>query len=183
MPRSIPVTGQSSKSGSLKITQSNTMIPTNIHHKIVIPKTVSPSKTSATKLPTEGKEMFAGIGLGFEKDENGEIVFNEDKALAGMIGVAGLTRSQKVQKLSKGLDDTMRKLFVDYINVVRNGGVKTVGGKLVFESTEAEKAYDKGISFINGEANNKLDLNKIANSANGKIADLFQEVVEADKTK
>ncbi len=184
MPRSIPVTGQSSKSGSLKITQSNTMIPTNIPHRIVIPKTVSSSKPSATKLPTEGKEMFAGIGLGFEKDENGEITFNEDKALAGMIGVAGLSRSQAIQKLSKDLDLGTRKIMSDFVDAVRLN-MTTKGGQFTFKNAEtmtgeeAQKAFDEGLKLIQGEMGRGLKNEKIQQTLPKTLGIFYEDVIGA----
>lgn len=130
-----------------------------------------------------GNEAFAGIGMGIEQDEDGNMSFSPEKALAGMVGVAGLTRSQKVQKLSKGLDDTMRKSFINFIDVVRGGKVKTQDGKLVFSDDEAKKYFNAGIDFINGDANHKLDLAKLTNGSFTKIANFFEDVVDAPKGK
>jgi hypothetical protein len=175
---------QSSKSdGSLKTNQSTTNAPT----KNVIPPTVLPVKDASTKKSTgkvlkrEGGEAFAGGFAGVEKDEEGNWTINEEKALAGMVGVAGLTRSQAIQKLSKNLDSTMRTIFVDFIDVVRSKAVVTKAGKLTFTSKEAEKKFMEGIKFINGSAGSEMELGDIADSAPTKIADFFEDLVAKAK--
>jgi hypothetical protein len=132
------------------------------------------------KLPNS--EVFAGGAVGIEQDENGEWTFNEEKALAGMIGVAGLTRSQAVQKLSKDLDSGSRKMMTDFINVVRGKDIVTKGGRLTFNTPEAEKAFNAGLGFINGEAGGKLELTKIANSTPGRIASFYEDIVSKGRS-
>jgi len=154
---------------------------TNAPTTNVIPKTVLPVKESSSKLSGQGKEMFAGGAIGLEKDENGEWTFNEDKALAGMIGVAGLTRSQKVQKLSKNLDTDTRKMFTDFINAVRGKDIVTKSGILTFKTPEAQKAFMRGLDFINGSAGKELELNRIADQTPSKIADFYEDIVAKSK--
>jgi len=163
----------SSKEGSRKTSQPTTKsIPIK-----AIPDTVLPSKKKSSALPTQGKEMFAGGAVGIEKDENGEWVFNEEKALAGMVGVAGLTRSQAVQKLSKNLDSGTRKMFTDFIDAVRGENIVTKSGKLTFKTPEAEKAFMRGLDFINGSAGKELELNRMADKTPNKLADFYEDIV------
>lgn len=164
---------QSKSLGNLNMSQRTTTAPTTN----VIPKTVLPVKESSSKLSGQGKEMFAGGAIGLEQDENGEWTFNEEKALAGMIGVAGLTRSQKVQKLSKNLDTDTRKMFTDFINAVRGRDIVTKSGKLTFKTPEAQKAFMRGLDFINGSAGKELELNRIADQTPSKIADFYEDIV------
>lgn len=129
--------------------------------------------------------MFAGIGLGFEKDEEGNIVFNEDKALAGMIGVAGLTRSQAIKKLSSKMDDKIAERLSRFSDVVNYKGVVSTKDGLKFKAVagmtedEAETAFMDGLSTA---ANNK-DLADFASKKPQKIADLYADIVNAYRNK
>jgi hypothetical protein len=192
---------QSNKAGSLKSNQTTTIAPiTNAIPETVLPKAKTSSKGLGTltpkqvndakikeqfgdlpKVKTQGKEVFAGGIAGIEKDEDGNWTLNKEKALAGMVGVAGLTRSQAINKLSKNLDDTIRNKFIAFIDAVRSGKVVTKGGMLTFKTPEAERAFNKGIDFINGTANKELDLNKIAEGTPAKIANFYEEILSRRK--
>ena len=166
----------SNKAGSRNTSQATTnAIPIK-----AIPETVLPKAKKA--MPKQGKEMFAGGVAGFERDEEGNLQFSPEKALVGMVGVAGLTRSQAVKKLSTNLDDTMRKVMTDFIDVVRGKQVVTKGGQLTFKSKDAEKAFDEGMKFAAGAVND-MDWRGIANDSPAKIANLFDEIVSAAKDK
>ncbi len=128
-----------------------------------------------------GSEAFAGGIAGIEKDENGEWTFNKEKALAGMIGVAGLTRSKTVQELSKKLTTHGNKILDDFITVVDTGAVsKTKDGLLTFKAVngmtadEVETAFMEGLKSVN---NNKVHEN-LESASPKKISNFFKEILD-----
>lgn len=198
---------QSKSLGSLNTSQPNTSAPT----KNSIPKTILPVREVSSKgseqskltpkqvndekvkelfgeLPTQNKEMFAGAAVGFEKDENGEWTFNKEKAMAGMVGVAGLTRSQAVQKLSKDLDSGTRKIMTDFIDAVRLNMTKKAG-RFEFKNAEtmtedeARKAFDNGLKLIQGAMGEGLENKKIQQSLPDTLAKFYEDVVGATNKK
>lgn len=190
---------QSKSLGNLNMSQRTTNAPTTN----VIPKTVLPVKEVSSKLPTprqvndakikeqfgelpkvktQGKEMFAGGAVGLEQDENGEWVFNEEKALAGMVGVAGLTRSQKVQKLSQSLSDNGAKILDNFVTAVKAGGItKDKNGMLVFKEAgnlsrdEVEEAFMRGLDVVIKEK----PLTDFGSATPNRIANLYQDILDA----
>jgi len=73
---------QSKSLGSLKTTQSTTMTPMINGIKNTI--------TDANSIPKGNLYSFAGAGAGFEKDDDGKIKFNPEKAAIGLGLVAGV---------------------------------------------------------------------------------------------
>lgn len=71
---------------------------------------------SASKL-SPNSESFAGFGAGFSIDEDGNITFNPEMAIAGF---AGMTVATRVRSLKE-----QRQRMVDAMNATRNKNVKT----------------------------------------------------------
>jgi len=181
---SIPVQEAKATQGGTKQSpqQSQTKVESVSLPPTIPPKATKSSKGVGTVLPNKtGSEAFAGGIAGIEKDENGEWTFNKEKALAGMIGVAGLTRSKTVQELSKKLTTHGNKILDDFITVVDTGAVsKTKDGLLTFKAVngmtadEVETAFMEGLKSVN---NNKVHEN-LESASPKKISNFFKEILD-----
>lgn len=158
--------------------------PANAQSNIInIPKTVPPGEKSSSKLPTQN---FAGGFAGIEQDENGNWVLNEEKALAGMVGVAGLTRSQAIQKLSKKLEGQMGEVAQDFVNIVRGKHVVTdKKGMLQFKpmGDMSAKEVEQTFNAVMGNISNSKITSDFASDPPAKVANLFDEALNAKGAK
>jgi hypothetical protein len=140
-------------------------------NKLDIPKSGSANTSAA----------YAGIA-GFEVDEEGKFNFNPTNAAIGMVGIAGFTKAQAVKSIAKKIDNPTAEELSKFITVVKGKAVKTTrDGKLVFSGidgmspNQTKQAFEDGLRFVNF---NKTTNNKLANTAPGRIANFYEEIIK-----
>ena len=130
-------------------------------------------------------EAFAGIGLGFEKDENGNITFSPEKAAMGMAGVFGVTQARAkvmthpelIAKMRTSVTNKTKLEMADFVRMIKGGHVKTNNkGVLEFADKEAKTAFEDGLRLLNEKP--LLKDTKYQSSTLSKIASLFDEMLD-----
>lgn len=127
---------------------------------------------------SQQSQAFAGGAAGFEKDENGDITFDVNKAflgMAGMVGAQRLPRAELLKRLRTSLPNKTKDELADFVSVVKGGKVKTSkDGYLQFTSKADEQAFDAGLRLVTDKP---LLRDRLSQATPGRIADLFDEVL------
>ncbi len=146
------------------------------------PKSSLKQKSSSTNAIQSGNEAFGGVA-GLEKDEDGKINFNPDKAAIGAVGIAGFTRPQAMKNLSKKLNEATVEELAKFVTVIKGKAVKsTKSGKLVFNEiegmnpAEVKRVFQDGLRFVSF---NKVTESQLSNKAPGRIANYYEELIKA----
>jgi hypothetical protein len=134
-------------------------------------------------------EMFAGAAMGFEKDEEGNIDFNIEKAAMGMagLGVAGsVSKNTRAQAIAKKINTETRDELAKFITVVKGKAVTTNSGALKFKAIdgmtekEAQQAFEDGLRFLDFDTKN---MDTLASATPGKIASFYEQILSVPESK
>lgn len=142
-----------------------------------IPATVAqPAKSSSVP-----KNAAYGGAAGFEQDDEGNITFNPEKAAIGMVGIAGMTRSQAVNQIARRMDGNSIEELARFVQSQKQKLFKTnAKGVLEFPNAEVKNAFDDGMRYINY---NKETQARLSNATLTKIATFFDDIIKASSSR
>lgn len=153
---------------------------------IPLPAAGKPTKLGAEIVPRGGKygettqSAFGAVG-GFERDEEGNVTFDPEKAALSMAGVAGITRSQAIQRIAKKLDEASIEELARFVQASKQGLFKPgKDGRLSFARKDVREAFDNGMAYVGF---NKETQDRLANATISKITAFFDDIIQASAPK